>query len=78
MSWPTTLRIITWRDYHGIMHAFRQSKNHPADWNPVCGWRAPDFGSSDTERVMASIRNASIVPVEGPVTCVLCAARLTE
>lgn len=78
MSWPLKLRVITWRDYNGVMHAIRQSKNHPNDWDPLCGARTPDFGSSDTERTVASIRNASIIPVEGPVTCVICAARLTE
>lgn len=78
MNWPTTLRIITWRDYNGVMHAFGQSKLHPNDWNPFCKGRASDFGSHDTERVMASIRNASIIPVEGPITCLICAAKFTR
>lgn len=78
MSWPLTLRVIMWRDYLGVTHAIRQSKNHPQDWDPICDARTSDFGSHDTERTVSSIRNASIIPVPGPMTCLVCAARLTE
>jgi hypothetical protein len=73
------LRVILWRDYNDVVHAFQQSKNHDDDWNPLCNVGTVELGSHprDIEKVMTSVRRAAVVPVEGAVTCVICAAKYT-
>ena len=73
----TELRIIFWRDYNGIVHVFRQSKNHPNDWEILCNVGRRELGSNDIEKLITSVRKAAVVPVKGAVTCVVCAAKYT-